>query len=773
MSGRESSIIDQLTISIISFMAAVPLGWLFGLYELRYFSFEYFLSYYMVLLFMGLLFAAIGNVGLIYRASIVLPVAVGVVFRDAEFLVNCAVAFIVYIILLMACRSRHRREVISAITIAIVCICGWKGGMPRGVSAMLIGLAAISASGFATKHLRYAVTVVAVIECIVMLIGVDTKPVMWKPLAKGVDKVWSVVDGAFKDTEYRFGAYNNVSYTGYGEPGGMFQGVDYRYREELKAEVIGKIKMLYLKGASYTDVTKEGISGKVADNVSDNGWFAIYLNALHEAEITKEEARSFSKLLKVNVEYEYIQTEDVLRSANLLMIDEGSDEQELSKEHNYSFNYMALDYANPYLDKLVRGEQVHSANGLWGDDIPGTSLAYDYFYHLKLEAKEAEERDRNDESSDRETANGEGGYAGESDGRRYDDVLISHGTYSEIRDYAYELYNIKLENIMDEEAYEQAFEEYARDGADERYLESPLVTGRIRALTLEVTKGCTSDYERAKSIEAFLRQYNYDTGVDLRGRDNFVEAFLFEEQSGYCVHYATAMVEMLRSIGIPARYTQGYRHITDKGELIYSNEAHAWPEAFIEGIGWIGFEPTVIFVTATDVGWGLSVKGENDTAKEEKIAGYDPSTAVPPSDVETQQKKANQSEEAEGADNEEEAGTGVLDIIKHLGIYLMGMLGASLAAFLLFRLYELIRYSRMSARDKVMADIGTISRKCDRRLKEGETALSVFDYIPYITQRKTDYDMGELFGEYYRIRFRGDEPTKEYTVKLHEVAKWL
>ena len=466
--------------------------------------------------------------------------------------------------------------------------------------------------------------------------------------------------------------------------------------------------------------------------MTDNSWFAIYLNALYNAGITKEEARSFSKLLKVNVEYEYMQTEDVMRSSNLLLIDGEDAGRELTKDHKYSFNYVAMDYANPYLDMVAGGDNL--SNG-----VPGTAMAYDYFYHLKQQVKQ-----------------GDGLY---------------HLPYFIIKDYAYKLYNIKLEDIMDENTYEKAFEQYERDRTDERYLEDSLITDRIRELSESVTKDCTNDYDKARSIEAFLRQYTYDTNVDLRGRDNFIESFLFEEQRGYCVHYASAMVEMLRSVGIPARYTQGYRHITDKGVMVYSNEAHAWPEAFIDGIGWVGFEPTVIFVSATDAGWGLRPQGEAAPKEEEEQVLYDPTTAVPPSDVETQQKKAARKEENGALDNDEAKDeNAMMDIVKYAGIYLLGIAGMIIIMFLLYRLYEIIRYNRMSEHEKVLADMDTISRKCDRQLREGEQALSVFDYIPYIRQKGTEYDLQKLFEEYYRVRFRGDEPTKEFASKLHEIA---
>ena len=73
--------------------------------------------------------------------------------------------------------------------------------------------------------------------------------------------------------------------------------------------------------------------------------------------------------------------------------------------------------------------------------------------------------------------------------------------------------------------------------------------------------------------------------------------------------------------------------------------------------------------------------------------------------------------------------------------------------------------------DKVFADIGMISKKCDKHLSDDVKILSVFDYIPYIKQKKTEYDLNDVFEEYYRIRYRGDEPSAEYVIKLHELAR--
>ena len=156
----------------------------------------------------------------------------------------------------------------------------------------------------------------------------------------------------------------------------------------------------------------------------------------------------------------------------------------------------------------------------------------------------------------------------------------------------------------------------------------------------------------------------------------------------------------------------------------------------------------------------------------EKVSGYDPATAVPPSDVETQKKKAGVSDDM-GDENPETLSVKdtVLGVIKKAGGYLSGLMGMALLLLLIYRLIEIISYNRLSPYDKVISDIGVISRKCDKRL-DGETkVLSVFDYIPYIKQKKTEYDLNEVFGEYYRIRYRGDEPDMEFVVRLHKLAK--
>jgi hypothetical protein len=72
---------------------------------------------------------------------------------------------------------------------------------------------------------------------------------------------------------------------------------------------------------------------------------------------------------------------------------------------------------------------------------------------------------------------------------------------------------------------------------------------------------------------------------------------LFDLRKGFCNYYASAEVVLLRTLGIPARLAVGYASgdNIDNPEFytVRQRDAHAWPEVYFPGIGWIEFEPTV------------------------------------------------------------------------------------------------------------------------------------------------------------------------------------
>ncbi len=75
-----------------------------------------------------------------------------------------------------------------------------------------------------------------------------------------------------------------------------------------------------------------------------------------------------------------------------------------------------------------------------------------------------------------------------------------------------------------------------------------------------------------------------------------MDEFLFDTQSGFCEHYASAFVILMRAAGVPSRIVTGFQGGLVNNEhnyiLILNSNAHAWAESFIEGSGWIRVDPT-------------------------------------------------------------------------------------------------------------------------------------------------------------------------------------
>jgi hypothetical protein len=127
------------------------------------------------------------------------------------------------------------------------------------------------------------------------------------------------------------------------------------------------------------------------------------------------------------------------------------------------------------------------------------------------------------------------------------------------------------------------------------------VPGRVHELAQEVAdpQVHNSPYDQAKALERFLRQYPYSLEVELppAGEDP-VDFFLFDLQSGYCDYYASAMVVLARSIGLPARLAAGFlaRPAGEDGvQVIRQIDGHSWAEIYFAGYGWVEFEPTATF----------------------------------------------------------------------------------------------------------------------------------------------------------------------------------
>jgi len=134
------------------------------------------------------------------------------------------------------------------------------------------------------------------------------------------------------------------------------------------------------------------------------------------------------------------------------------------------------------------------------------------------------------------------------------------------------------------------------DGIERRYTQLPETTPeRVGAFTDELTAGDETPYEQAVTVRDWLREKPYSLNASHEAGEPVADQFIFEMESGYCQYYATSMVAMLRTQGIPARYVVGYAPGEAVGEdeyLVTADRGHAWVEVFFPETGWIRFDPT-------------------------------------------------------------------------------------------------------------------------------------------------------------------------------------
>ncbi len=130
-----------------------------------------------------------------------------------------------------------------------------------------------------------------------------------------------------------------------------------------------------------------------------------------------------------------------------------------------------------------------------------------------------------------------------------------------------------------------------------------LVTQTARQIKNQLPPERQDPYHLAVAVQDFLRRtggFEYVTDVlsDVQNgcTDNskLVDCFI-EIKKGYCEFFATAMVMLLREMGVPARYVLGYlpgRQQEDDSWLVDGSAAHAWVEVYFPGYGWLQFDPT-------------------------------------------------------------------------------------------------------------------------------------------------------------------------------------
>lgn len=214
----------------------------------------------------------------------------------------------------------------------------------------------------------------------------------------------------------------------------------------------------------------------------------------------------------------------------------------------------------------------------------------------------------------------------------------------------------------------------------ENYSDGPVLSRETAEYLAGITDGAETGMEKLRAVERELSSYTYtrtpgalpDSVVDA---GTFLDYFLLEKKEGYCTYFATAFVLLARAEGFPARYVQGF--CVPKGKesavTVTSDMAHSWPEVYLEGVGWLPFEPTPGYQGLRYAPWKVSRREEGESL--EGYAGTSEAPAPDPLPEET----AEQEQESEKEEGVEE-GRGFRRMIRALlyGTLLLTGVGAVL-----------------------------------------------------------------------------------------------
>ncbi len=579
------------------------------------------------------------------------------------------------------------RPVFTVLLVIASVLSSQRSGLDKLTVICLIFLVMLELAGFCGGNHFIWIPYYLVLSLVLIFMPVKQTPFDWNFVLKVVYTVGDRIDEAFEDIDYFFGSMGRAGstmsgYSGLGRTGSGLSG-----GEKTELTVTGDYKQTaYLKGISYELLRNDGWSKRTESILPYNAWFIEYLNLLYKNNITKDEAGEFSSIVKSEIEYRYIKTSDVIHPAATLLL-KNDILKEISKDTgSYSFTgtrgkgtdygvvWLDIDYADPVF------------TGLLGKDVKTDIVSYE-----------------------------------------------------RLSGYCSTIYGLDLDNYISKEDYVNYITNKDKEINARELLDTGMATARMKGLAHSITTKAAGDYEKAVRIESYLRQYTYNLKADHSDSPNFVDDFLFDDQQGYCVHFASAMVELLRIAGIRARYCEGYTAGTGKAGKpveITSSDAHAWVEAWIDGYGWMVFEPTAAKADIRENEWKKSLTKDNP---------YPAVTPVSPD------KAALSEGEITETENEEIREKTRL-VIRYVVLAFIILVLYFVIWFALRILLKKVRYKKKNDGDKLMSNVCDIRQLMEKTYSLEWENSTLRDYLALL-KGEDEKNAKEVFDEYYRLRF--------------------
>lgn len=295
---------------------------------------------------------------------------------------------------------------------------------------------------------------------------------------------------------------------------------------------------------------------------------------------------------------------------------------------------------------------------------------------------------------------------------------------------------------------------------------------RVKDLAAKVVGDQTNAYKKVKAIERFLRWgniYRYETQdvpYPAEGQD-FVDQFLFETKRGYCDHFSTSMVVMLRSQGIPARWAKGYAfgqlQRNEQGKLevtVREKDAHSWVEVYFPEVGWIPFEATASFFPPYEVVSDPAQTGTGNQAEQQMNQ-----EAPKPDEAEKAQAALAEVEQKSKPEAGSAGGGSPISLMPVLvPIALVALLLLLLLAFLLIRRRESLLYWYRTRKLKGLRGIPLVMEfyafllSLFERIAKRPEHLTVREYSSLLPLREKREAWLTLTKTFERVRYGEKEP---------------
>lgn len=534
---------------------------------------------------------------------------------------------------------------------------------------------------------------------ITFVIPVKPEPFDWSRMESLAGKIAVASDNA---AYYFSGLYDGGSYsTGYSSlavSGG-------RVKKSSKKQL--KLTTPQVPYHIYTDVaTGKQMKGRKVIYLQgqqgvDNRQLIGFLQFLYNHQVNRSEASVFSQISKLSIEYVYLTTSDEIVPWGVIAMD--APEGELHKKgYKEDTLYLDIDYGSLEFVNLCRQENVDN-----------TPLSYE-----------------------------------------------------EMCKYANQTYRLDLSEIIHKQEYEELLADYDLS----EYKELPQEDNKLHALATEITKSANTDYDKCKLIEAYLRQYPYTTDAEggynedstlatVDGMADIAGRFLFDTREGYCVHYTASMVMLLREAGIPARAMSGFRYVypfeADKEYVVQANCAHLWPEAYIEGVGWLPFEPTSAYYNSEELTWhrGEGVTSADNAALNEALAQIVPAI---PSGGDTVKEHVDK--------------RFVITIVAVIILSIVVLIALAIAITILVRY---LKYKHASIEERLIIDVENIKQQL---VKNTDATLEdrglLSDYLQLAAEGIRP-QVQHSFDLYYQVLYGGKVGTitPEDSASIHELAE--